>query len=138
MASTVLDTASLQLMTNPAREVEIPHLMTAEPTLSWQGTSVRFAGDTYPTPFGGEGRSESWPLTARYGRHQQHLVVALIALVRDARASADQRLWLRTHYGLIADLDAACAVTVQELRVKPQVGLYVDVVFTCDRVQEDW
>jgi hypothetical protein len=136
VTAVVLGKADLALFSDPAgHRVSIPHLTAVTPTQSYAGTTVLFAGDTYPTPFRGPGRSKTWPLTARYARTEQDQLLALLDLIELAAASADSRLLLRTHYGQVAGLDDATAVVIFDVQPQPQIGLYVDVQFTAQAVQ---
>lgn len=137
MTAVVLAKADLALISDLANQrVTIPHLTAAVPQRGYAGTVVRFAGDTFGTPFRGEGRTKSWALTARFARTEQATLLALIKLLDLAAGSADSRLLLRTHYGQAAGLDEATAVVVFDVQPQPQIGLFVDVTFTATAV--DW
>lgn len=137
MATTVLGRADLAMLADPTRFVIIPHLTAMDLTLGFSGSSVRFAGDTWPTAFAGEGRTATFSLTARFGKHNQGQAASLVALVEAAASSHDPRLFLRSHWALVPGLDAACAVLISEVRPKPAVGLYLDVTLTAERVQHE-
>lgn len=131
MTAVSLGKADLALLSDAANQrVVIPHLTAASPQRTYAGTTVRFAGDAYPTAFRGEGRTRSWALTARFSRDEHATLLALLDLIELAANSADSRLLLRTHYGQVAGLDDATAVVVFDVQPQPQIGIHVDVTFT--------
>lgn len=135
MASVVLGAADLALFSNLSNRVKIPVLMSSQPSVKYEATTVRFVGDTSPTPFRGEGTDRTWNLTARYGVDSQADMVKLLDLIELANNSADQRLFLRTHIAQVAGLDTATAVVVHNVDPLPQFGRYYDVSFTAVAVQ---
>lgn len=139
MASVVLGRAVLALFADPATAVVIPSLMAAPYALGRDRTSVRFAGDEYPTGFRGEGRQFTFTLTCRYSRKQHAELLALQQLI-DVQAAAlpDPRLLLRTHFGLAAGLDVAVAVELTgPLQVTPGAAV-TDVTFPVEVVQHSF
>lgn len=139
MASVVLGRAVLALFADPATAVVIPSLMAAPYTLGRDRTSVRFAGDEYPTGFRGEGRSRTYTLTCRYPRARYDELLALLHLVDVlAPASPDPRMFLRTHFGLAVGLDVAVAVEpTGPLQVTPGAAV-TDVTFPVEVVQHSF
>lgn len=133
----LLSKAMVGLYSQPSRQVVLPHLTSVQPSTSYDGTLVRFAGDRLPTPFGGQGESGTYPLTCRYGRHEQQLLKDFLDLVGFAARAADRRLLLRTHYGQVPGLDVAQAVVIWQVSPAPQIGLYIDLSFTALAVQDD-
>lgn len=135
MTAVVLPHADLALFTDLTQRVQFPHLTAAANQRGYAGSTVQFSGDTYPTAFSGVTRTKSWQMQARYKVNEQDQLLALLTLLDAAHDAPDRRLLLRTHYGQAVGLDDATAVVVFAVEQTPQMGLYVDVSFTCEAVQ---
>jgi hypothetical protein len=136
--SVVLSNARIGLWSDPSTQLAIPHLTGYPITVAYDGTSVRFAGDKYPTGFRGEGTAKSYAMTARYMQSERADLLALMGLFDLAHASADSRLLLRTHAGQVAGLDTAEAIQVFGHQPSPGLGLYWDLTFTAVVVQHSF
>jgi hypothetical protein len=120
-ALVVLGKADLALRSDLAGSwVQIPHLTAVTPERRYDGTTVRFAGDTFPTAFSGEGQARTWQMQARYAAAEQGQLLALLDLIDRAAASADRALLLRTHYGQVAGLNETQAVVIFAVQPVPQ------------------
>lgn len=135
MVAVKLEKSDLALFSDLTRRVTIPALLSVTPTRTYEGATVRFLGDTYGTPFRGEGRARTYALSCRFASYQQQALADLLALIDDAATLPDSRLFLRTHFGQTGGIDDAMAVTVLSVTPTPQAGLYVDVTLTCEAVE---
>lgn len=118
-----------------SRALPLPRLSSMAPTIGFPGVGVKFAGDTYATPFRGEGETASWDLMVRYSADEQAQLVELLALFKEVANSPDVRLFLRTAHGLVPGLDVAQAVVVFDVKPLPQFGHYYDLTFTANAVE---
>lgn len=140
MARTTQGRADIALLSDPgATKVVIPFLSALSTPFGRDTTFVRFAGDTYPTAWHGEGRSAYFPLTCLFPRARHDQLDALLRLLRDvAPAAPDPRLLLRTHAGLVPGLNAASVVEVDGEVTPNWSAAMVTVAFTVRVVEYDW
>jgi hypothetical protein len=139
MVAVDLGRAEVALFSDPSMRVAIPHLVAMPRRRTTFGTTVLFAGDTYPTPFRGEGRTQTFDLTCRYGRDDHPDMLALLTLLDvTAPGSPDSRLLLRTHIGLVPGLDVAVGVVVFDVAETPAGAGVVDVTFTATVVEHSF
>ncbi len=126
------------LLADPAGTlVAIPHLVGGTRAGDAEVARVRFEGDVYETEFGGEGRSVTYSLTARYAFNEHAQWKALRGLLEAARTSPDRRLGLRTRAGQVPGLDDFTVVTVSNVTETPLGGQAWDVSFTASAVQHE-
>lgn len=141
MASVKLGRAELSLLADRTGTsvVSIPHLVAAPYSIDRDRAFVRFAGDTYPTGFHGEGRALSFALSCLYPRALQSELRALQVLLDEvAPASPDQRLLLRTHFALAVGLNVSVAVELDgPLQITPSASTS-DAAFTVRVVEHSF
>ena len=139
MAQIRLRRALLSLLSDPGgTQVEIPSLAAMSSSFSHERTFVRFAGDTYPTAFRGDGLDQAYALTCQYARKRHEQLADLLELLRDvAPAAPDSRLLLRTHGGDVPGLNTAAVGEVDGEVVPSWAPAVVSVQFTFRVVQYD-
>lgn len=135
MPAIELTQADIALFADPdTTRVILPRVTALQRTRTFDQAFVRFEGDQHPTPFRGEGRPRTIPVTCRFLDSEHATAAALIALFEAAQDAPDPRILIRVPVGLVADLNAIEVVTVSEVTETLVDGRAIDVAFTANTV----
>lgn len=122
----------------PGTLVTIPTMSAAPWRKHYNSTLVEFDGDEWPTPFTGEGKTQSWDMQVTFGNHQHELAKALEDLFDLAHDSVDSRIQIRADTSTVPGQALYVVGVVHDLQGTPMPARPVQLSWTIHRTGDDF